>query len=170
MGVQKMSHQYLNKKCLSLSSPWMIFFFFLKLLQEVKRLPNYHAREPHSHYQPKWTHTPRHFHPLPGPRKRKKEAKKPNQPSTQRGVSEVWNAPLLFEDKIYTWHPPLSSLLRLACVQINRRLAAAGTSSYNNHIIQDKCARNCYHFEVKKKPGVWGRGQGGGQKWNLWCR
>lgn len=23
-------------------------------------------------------------------------------PSTQRGVSEVWNAPWLFEDKIYT--------------------------------------------------------------------
>lgn len=127
----------------------------------MRRLPNHHAREPLSHYQPKRTHTPRHFHPLPGPRKskrrqkeRKKEKKKQtphNHPSTQRGVSEVWNAPWLFEEEIYTWHPPWSSLLRLACVQINRRLAAAGTSSYTDRIIWEKCVGNCSQSELEKK-------------------
>lgn len=34
--------------------------------------------------------------------KEKGGKKNPNQPSTQRGVSEVWNATWLFEDKIYT--------------------------------------------------------------------
>lgn len=71
-----------------------------KLLQEVPTLPNYHARELHPHYQTKRTHTPLHFHPPPGPRKRKAGEKK--RAFIQRSVSEVWNAPWLFEDKIYT--------------------------------------------------------------------
>lgn len=33
---------------------------------------------------------------------KKKKNEKHNHPSTQRGVSEVWNAPWLFEEEIYT--------------------------------------------------------------------
>lgn len=89
-----------------------------------------------------------------GRKKERKKIKKQtphNHPSTQRGVSEVWNAPWLFEEEIYTWHPPWSSLLRLACVQINRRLAAAGTSSYTDRIIWEKCVGNCSQSELEKK-------------------